>query len=296
MNTKLKFSILLILWAIAFIPVYPSLFHTWLNHSNNSHGILVPLISVYFIWQKRKELRQVKVSNSNWGALILIFSMVLYLLSYAGAVAVISRAMIVFSLIGLVLFTLGTTFFKLLAFPLFFLLFIVPVPDSIVGVVALPLQLFATNISSFVIQALSLPVYQEGNMLYFTQTQLEVAEACSGIRSLVSLTMLSVIFAYMCNKGWIRKAMLLASAIPLALFANILRVSGTGVLAHFYGETVARGFLHEFSGLAVFAFGFVLLFLEYSLLNRSVDHENRKERGSPQRRGGRREGTFFSSR
>lgn len=278
MNTKLKFSVLLILWAVAFFPVYPSLFHNWLHHSNNSHGILVPFISLFFIWQKRKELRDVKISNSNWGATILILSMALYLISYAGAVAVVSRAMIVFSLIGLLFFTLGTDFFKLLAFPLFFLLFMVPVPDSIVGPVALPLQLFATNISQFVIHTFSISVYQEGNMLYFASTQLEVAEACSGIRSIVSLTMLSVIFAYMSNKGWIRKAILLASAIPLALLANIVRVTGTGVLAHFFGDKVARGFLHEFSGLAVFAFGFALLFLEYSLLNRWVDHESTKTR------------------
>jgi exosortase/archaeosortase family protein len=108
--------------------------------------------------------------------------------------------------------------------------------------------------------------------------------------------MLSVIFAYMSDKGWVRKGILLASAIPLALLANIVRVTGTGVLAHFFGDKVARGFLHEFSGLAVFAFGFALLFLEYSLLNRALNHENTKERGSPQRRGGRRKGTFFSSR
>ena len=145
----------------------------------------------------------------------------------------------------------------------------VPVPDSILNIVAFPLQLFATKISSHIIAALSIPVYREGNMLYFVQTQLEVAEACSGLRSIMALTMLSVIFVYLLDKGWLRKVILLASAIPLALIANIIRVSGTGILAHFHGEKVARGFLHEFSGLAVFAFGFILLFLEYSLLNKS---------------------------
>ncbi len=268
LNTKIKLVVLLILWAAVFIPVYPGLIHTWLNHSNNSHGLLVPLISLYFVWQKKDELRLIRISNSNWGAGILIISMVLYLLSYAGAVTVISRAMIVCSLIGLILFTLGTTFFKLLSFPLFLLLFMVPVPDSIVGIVAFPLQLFATKISAFIIAVLSIPVYQEGNMLYFVQTQLEVAEACSGIRSIMALTMLSVIFVYLIDGGWVPKAILIVSAIPLALIANIIRVSGTGVLAHFYGERIARGFLHEFSGLAVFAFGFVLLFMEYSLLNK----------------------------
>jgi len=266
---KLRFLILLMLWAAAFYPIYPSLVQTWLNHSNNSHGILVPLISLYFIWQKRGKLRQTEISSCNWGVVILASSMGFYLLSYAGSIAVISRSMIVFSLIGLVLFALGKTIFKLLAFPLFFLIFMVPVPDSILNIVAFPLQLFATKISSHIIAALSIPVYKEGNMLYFVKTQLEVAEACSGLRSIMALTMLSVIFVYLSDKGWLRKVILLASAVPLALIVNIIRVSGTGILAHFHGEKVARGFLHEFSGLAVFAFGFILLFLEYSLLNKS---------------------------
>lgn len=105
-------------------------------------------------------------------------------------------------------------------------------------------------------------------MLYFAQTQLEVAQACSGLRSIVALTMLSVIFVYLSRKGIVGKIILLASAIPIALLANIIRVTGTGILAHFYGSVVARGFLHEFSGLIVFVFGFLVLSLEFSLLNK----------------------------
>jgi exosortase len=100
------------------------------------------------------------------------------------------------------------------------------------------------------------------------QTQLEVAEACSGIRSIMSLTMLSVIFAYMSPGNWWRKVVLILSAIPIAMLGNILRVSGTGILAHFFGDRVARGFLHEFSGLAVFLFGLALLFFVFSVLKR----------------------------
>src|SRR4030043_1198986 len=116
----LKFLILLVLWLLCFVPVYPQLVWTWLNHSDNSHGILVPLISAFFIWQKRKDLHQIKISNSNWGAVILFISMGFYLLSFAGGIAVISRSMIVFSLIGLVLFTLGQATLRTIAFPVFF--------------------------------------------------------------------------------------------------------------------------------------------------------------------------------
>lgn len=265
---NLKFLTLLVLLLASFIPIYPHLVWTWLNHSDNSHGILVPLVSAYFIWQKREKLRSAQVSHSNWGGVILLVSMGLYLVCYTGAVTVVSRAMIVSSLVGLVLFTLGGEYFRLLTFPLLYLFFMVPVPDSILGLVSFPLQLFATRISTFIIQLFSFPAYREGNMLYFAQTQLEVAEACSGIRSIMSFGMLSFIFAYMMDKIWWKRIFLVASTIPLAFFANIVRVTGTGILAHFYGDKVASGFLHEFSGLAVFVFGFVLLFTEFLLLNK----------------------------
>lgn len=263
-----RFSLLLVLWFISFIPIYPSLVSVWLNHSDNSHGILVPIVSVYFIWMQKEKLRAIQWSNWNWGGVVLASSMGFYLLSYAGGIEVVARSMIVFSLIGLVLFILGKAAFSALAFPLGFLIFMVPVPDSILSLVSFPLQLFATKISTFLIQGVGIAAYREGNMLYFAQTQLEVAEACSGIRSIMSFGMLSFIFAYMMNKIWWKRVFLIVSTIPLALFANIVRVTGTGILAHFYGDEVARGFLHEFSGLAVFAFGFVLLIGEFLLLNK----------------------------
>lgn len=263
-----KLFILLGLWFVSFIPVYPNLVAAWLNDANNSHGILVPVISIFFIWQKRERLKLTRISSLNWGAFVLVVSMVLYLLSFAVGIKVISRCMIVFSLIGLLLFTLGKEVVTTLGFPLLFLVFMIPVPSGIQGIISFPLQLFATKIAYFLIQALSIPVHQEGNMLYFAQTQLEVAEACSGLRSIAAFTVLSVVFAYLLNKGWRRRVLLLASAVPIALFTNIIRISGTGILAHHFGSGIADGFLHQFSGLLVFVFGFVLLMAEFILLDR----------------------------
>lgn len=265
---SIKLFILFSLWVASFIPVYPGLVGAWFNHGDNSHGILVPFISLFFIWQKRDELKLARMSSSNFGALILMASMFLYLLGLASGTEIISRTMIVFSLIGLLLFNLGKEVVKILVFPLLFLLFMIPVPVAVQSALAFPLQLFATKISYLFIQALSIPVYQEGNVLFFTEAQLEVAEACSGIRSIAAFTVLSVVFAYLLDKGWGRRIVLLASAIPLALFTNIVRITGTGILAHFYGSRIADSFLHEFSGLLVFAFGFVLLLSEFILLNR----------------------------
>lgn len=272
MNNKsiwFKSSLLFLLWFCAFIPAYPVLWQTWMNSSNNSHGLLVPLISVFLIWTKRDQLSKANLDSSNWGLVILIVSLALYIVSLAGHVAVIQRAMIVFSLIGLILFNFGSLVFNILAFPLFYLIFMIPVPVSIYTLVAFPLQLFATNVAYVLIKAVNIPVFKEGNMLYFVQTQLEVAEACSGLRSMMAFVMLSVLFAYFMDRNWWRRGALVLSSIPLAIAVNIVRVTGTGILAHFYGEKVARGFMHEFSGLVVFALGFVLMFLEFVLLNKT---------------------------
>ncbi len=240
-----------------------------MNSSNNSHGLLVPLISAFLIWTKHDQLSKAKLDSSNWGLVILIVSLALYILSLAGHVAVIQRAMIVFSLIGLILFNFGPMIFKILVFPLIYLIFMIPVPVSVYTLVAFPLQLFATNVAYVLIKAVNIPVFKEGNMLYFAQTQLEVAEACSGLRSMMAFVMLSVLFAYFMHKGWLRRGILVLSSVPMAIAVNIVRVAGTGVLAHFYGEKVARGFMHEFSGLVVFVLGLVLMFMEFVLLNKT---------------------------
>ncbi len=256
-----------ILWVITFYPVYPELFDRWFTNSNYSYGVLVPFIALYFIWQKRDLLRHATISSSKWGIIVLSSSLVVYLLSYIGGIAVTMRITMIASLIGIILSILGARITRIIRFPLLFLFFMVPIPESIEMAVTLPLQLFATRAAAGVLSVLSIPFYREGNMLYFVKTQLEVAEACSGIRSITALSMLSVIFVHLMKPGWLRKAVILISTIPIAMAANILRVSGTGVLAHFFGERVARGFLHEFSGIVVFILGLAVLYLEFALLN-----------------------------
>jgi exosortase len=269
---RLQLLVLLALWLLAFAPVEPGLFFSWLSHPDNSHGLLVPFVFLYLVWLKRKDLRQAEITSSAWGLPMLAVGLLLYLLAYAGSVAVLARAMLVFTLMGLVLFNLGRQVFRILAFPLAFLFFMVPPPVSLIRLVSFPLQLLATDTAAHLIRALTIPVYQEGNMLYFVQTKLEVAQACSGIRSIVSLTMLGTIFAYLLPTGMGRRLLLVASAVPVAILANIMRVSGTGILANFFGDGVARGFLHEFSGMVVFLFGLLVIYGEYLLLGGGKSH------------------------
>ncbi|MGD9210319.1 MAG: exosortase/archaeosortase family protein [Desulfobacteraceae bacterium] len=264
----MKAWILFIIWAAIFYPIYPSLIQTWIQDSNNSHGILVPFISAFFAWQQRDQLGDCKVEPQSMGGILLVLSLFIYVVSYAGAVTVAIRISMVSSLICLILYNFGKDVFMSLMFPLLFLFFMIPVPVSITSLISLPLQTLATNISTVIIRLASIPVYQEGHMLYFVETQLEVAEACSGIHSIVALLMLSTVLVHYFPMTLKYKIIIIFSAIPIALFANIVRVSGTGILAHFYGASVARGFLHQFSGMAVFVFGLFLLGMEYRIIRK----------------------------
>lgn len=265
---KLKMLSLALFWLALFIPIYPAMVQDWLANSDNSHGFIVPLVAGYFAWGRRDRLGATPVEDSWWGCLMLILALLAYVVSVAGGLAFPARVMMVLSLFGLVWGVLGRATIRVLAFPILFLLFMIPMPYSLVNLVSGPLQLFATRISAALIDAVSIPVFRDGNMLYFVSTQLEVAEACSGIRSIIALSMLAVAFASLSPAGWKGKMTLILMAIPIAMAANIIRVAGTGILAHFFGDRVARGFLHEFSGVAIFILGFAALFGIFSLINR----------------------------
>ena len=265
---RLKFIIIFFLWGIVFYPVFPDLVSAWLVEPENSHGMLVPIISLYFVWQKKIELKKINYSTCNLGAVVLIISLICYLLTLAGGIVVAQRLMIITSLAGLVLFTMGPAVFNLLAFPFFFLLFMIPVPFALLKLVSFPLQLIVTKIATILISLISIPVYREGNILFLSQTSLEVVDACSGIRSIVALTKLSVLLAFFEKKSWVERVILILSALPIAFVANVFRVTITGILAHFFGDVVARGFMHDLSGYLVFIIGFILLGLECFMLNR----------------------------
>jgi len=265
---RLKILSLILLWAALFSPICPQMVREWSEHSDNSHGFIVPFMAGYFAWDRIKQLNSTTISSSWKGFSVLFLFLALYVISYAGGLAFPARIAMVMALFGLVWCTLGSEIIKVLAFPILFLLFMIPVPYSLLSLVSAPLQLIATKISASMIGACTIPVYREGNMLYFVNTQLEVAEACSGIRSIMSLSMLAFAFASMLRDGWKNRVILILSAIPIAMVANIIRIAGTGVLAHFYGDKVARGFLHEFSGIAIFAFGFMALLGVFTLINR----------------------------
>jgi exosortase len=233
----------------------------WSNDDNYSHGFLIVPLAAYFVWERRGRLARAVRTPSAVGLLVVLASLALLVAGILGAEFFLSRVSMIGVLAGAVLFLGGWEHLRILAFPLGFLLLMIPIPAIVFNLIAFPLQLFASQFGVMVIQLFDVPVLREGNVIVLAHTKLEVAEACSGIRSLISLLTLGIVYGYFSDaRAWVRLAIAL-STIPIAIVANGLRVAGTGVLAHYYGPEAALGFFHTFSGWLVFVAAFGILFV-----------------------------------
>jgi exosortase len=247
-------------FVVLFWPVLRKLVEDWATDDNYSHGFFIVPLAAYFVWERRQRLRQLPIRPSLAGLLVIVAGIGLLLAGILGAELFVSRVSIIGVITGLVIFVLGWRHLLALAFPLAFLLLMIPIPAIIFNQIAFPLQLLASQAGEGVLRALDIPVLREGNVMILANTSLEVAEACSGIRSLISLLTLGIVYGYFIDRRvWVRALFALAT-IPIAIVSNAFRVAGTGVAAHYYGPEAAEGFFHTFSGWMVFIAAFALLF------------------------------------
>ena len=269
---------LVILSILLFAPVIRNLFSVWYGNSDYSHGFVVIPLSIYFVWMKRDELKAIDIKPSWAGLPLFCISVATYLIAWLTNFHTLTFISILAVIFSLVLFHCGWKITKKLIPAILFLIFMFPIPSAYYILMTNPLKLLVTKISSTLISLMGIPVYREGNLLFLSSTQLEVAEACSGIRSLYSYMMLGCMFAVML-KQWYGKVLIFISTVLLALLVNILRVTGTGILANYFGARVAQGFFHEFSGILLFLLGFFMLAGEYALIRSKWDgmHDDREE-------------------
>lgn len=277
----------------AYWTVLNKLGHDWWNDENYSHGLLIPFIIGFILWSQRERLVvQTQRPMMLWGLAAVVVGLFSLWAGTAGAELYVQRTSLVLILAGTVVYFWGFRVLQLLLVPLFLLLLAIPIPTIIFNKIAFPLQLFASRCAVWAMSVFDIPVLRQGNVIELMPfgaretKKLEVVEACSGIRSLMTLVTLAVVFAYFThprdgsddkpqnsnrsrpknilarlkNYGFWRSSIIFLSAVPIAIFTNAVRVSGTGVLARYYGTKVADGFFHTFSGWVVYVVAFLLLF------------------------------------
>ncbi len=255
--------------ALAFGVFAPILYHMALNWklvADYSHGFLVAPLAVYFAWERLPQLKRAPVDPTWWGVLALALGSLSLMVGRLGVEQMSMRVAFVLTLIGIVLLTLGRSMGRILAFPLLFLFLMVPLPQSLVNVIAFPLQLTAADFAVNSLYWLGVPALREGNIIHLADSQLFVAEACSGLRSLMALGTLGVVFAYFFRKNIVERLVLIASTLPIAILVNAFRVALTGYLTHRYGHDAAEGAIHQVEGFFTFGLAFSLLLIEAWLL------------------------------
>jgi len=263
MSLDRKKAVAIGLLAIGFSVLYrhvlSKLAYDWWHDSNYSHGFLIVPVAAYFVWERRRRFADMPQRPSPVGLVVVLGSLLVLGAGILGSELFLTRISMLGVLIGSILFLCGWQRLRVLAFPVLFLLLMIPLPAIIFNQIAFPLQLLASRAGELALRTADIPVLREGNVLILANTKLEVAEACSGIRSLISLLTLGIMFGYFTDRrAWVRWTIAL-STIPVAIVANGARVAGTGIAAHQFGPEAAEGFFHEFSGLVVFIAAFMMM-------------------------------------
>jgi exosortase len=239
----------------------------WSHDENYSHGFLVLPFAVFIAWQRRRLLQHAPLQPTLTGAAVVAASALLYIAGRFGAELFLTRVSLIGVLAGTVAFVWGGAHVRILAFPLAFLLFMVPLPAIVFNQLTLPLQLVASSAGEWLIRACGIPILRDGNVLQLPGRSLEVVEACSGIRSIVSLLMLAVVVGYFTERRPVFRVLLALAAVPIAVFTNALRVAGTGVASEWISPAAAEGFFHTFSGIVIFGIALLALSGVQQLVN-----------------------------
>ena len=259
-----------ILLSVVVIAIYyqvvAKLVSDWYTNPDFSHGFLVAPFALYVLWEKRKVLRDTPIRQTWSGVWLIVAAIFVLFMGVYGAELFLSRLSLVMLLGGIVWTLCGRAMLREVRFAILVLLLAIPIPAVLFNQITFPLQLLASRMASSLLPLFGVPVLRDGNIIQLPSMQLEVAEACSGIRSLMSLFAVAVFYGYFLERGTWRRVILALASIPIAVFANSARIVGTGLCVQYWNPDKAVGFFHEFSGWLMFIISLSCLYLVHSLM------------------------------
>jgi exosortase len=243
-----------------YFPTISRLVAQWLHDPNFSHGFFVPLFAGFVLWQDRSRLAAIRPNPSWAGLSLLVLGLAMLALGQLGAEIFLSRFSLLVVIAGLLVLFVGWNFFRAVLFPWAFLALMIPIPSIIFSQITFPLQILASRLAAVALSVFGVPVLRQGNVIMLPAMALEVADACSGIRSLMSLVTLAIIYGYLMDRSVRLRVLLAAAAIPIAIAANSLRILGAGLLVQYWDPDKAEGFFHSFQGWIMFVASLALLY------------------------------------
>lgn len=245
----------------------------WYEIPDFSHGFLIPFFAAFLLWDKRHKIQSTPIAPSWAGIWLVVLGLFVLLLGMLGADLFLQRTSFVLLMAGIVWTLLGKAMLRELKFVFFVLLLAIPLPTIVFNQITFPLQLRASELASAALRAVGVPVLQDGNVINLPAMPLEVAQACSGIRSLMSLFTVAVIYGYFLERATWRRVVLALSSLPIAVAANVARIFGTGLCVQYWDPDKALGFFHEFSGWLMFLVSLTCLYLVHLAMRWTAGEE-----------------------
>lgn len=260
-RTGIGLGFLTLLIGFVYYPTLLWLFKEWSTDKAYSHGYLIPPVAIFIVWKKREQLRRISSKPSMiWGALVLLAGAGLELVGRAGAFVQVEAVSLLIILPGIVLFVLGWGYLKALALPLFYLQFMVPWMDDLIGRIHLPFQILSAEIGAYLLKAFGYSVFHDGIYIHLPGIIMEVAEACSGVQFLTSVVAIGIPLVYLSQTSWRRAAVVLSAGVVITVLSNSLRVALAGMMGQKFGVDLLHGPSHVFQGWFVAWIGWIGLF------------------------------------
>ncbi len=251
-----------LIFLFAYAPIFVWMWDRWFAAgSYYSHGILIPFVTIFLIWQKKEKLSSLDRKESLWGIPLVVAGLIMHVMGILLRFYFVSGFSMLFILIGLILCLYGSAIFKSILFPLTFLIFMVPVPEVVITNISFEMKIFAAKIATTFLNNSGIPAIRDGSVIRMRHAQVVVDDVCSGLRSLISLMALGSIVAYWMKASLQRKYVLFLTTIPIAIVTNVCRIIFLASVSEIWGVEYAAGFLHDASGFLVFVLAFVLLFV-----------------------------------